>query len=197
MRSYDTFVVPANERRVPDGHDLSVTMFEWARTDANSRALDTVGLACCVGVAAYDRSVRTAYLAHFFSLRTEDAGAEAFFDSIASTSKDPSSIKVWMRGGNATPCGDICPYDCRDMPDTDMCRGVMERRELAVTSLLDRGLSPEKMDIQWNNTRRETGPKGLRTSVNMSINRRGKFKSELIVRRCIEKIGAEAIKNLV
>ncbi len=195
MRPNDTLIDPVNLRRIPIEHELSVGMFEWGHTDTDSRILSTVGLASCLGVATYDNFDRIAHLAHFVAVKSDDLGVEAFLDSVIETSRDESKITAWMRGGNARPCGDLCDYGCRKASDIDQCRGVIESRELIVSSLRERGISQDSMDIQWNDTPRCDVKPRIRSGVSMRINRTGRVESSKTYWQGVNRLTTEAIIN--
>ncbi len=145
-----TSIEPVDNYFKADCNDLEVGMFEWTRTDKYTTLLGTGGLASCLGVAAYNEASKVAHLAHFVSVEATDAGATAFFDSVANTLGSSGDTTVWLRGGNAALCGDMCENRCIKIPSKTQCQSVLESRDLIVSSLRQCGVLESQMDTKWN-----------------------------------------------
>jgi hypothetical protein len=94
----------------------------------------------------------------------------ALFDSVSSYSDDPNNINVWLRGGHTQ-------YDTG---------AVLEGSGVVIDALHSRDIPPENIDIQWDNT------PGI-SSVDMQINSRGRFESNMTYWQRLQRLSTEAI----
>jgi chemotaxis receptor (MCP) glutamine deamidase CheD len=114
---------------------LRVAIGEWKK-DKDS-ILETMGLGTCFGIAIYDPTTKLGFLAHLINPGSADKEEldEMSSELLASTS-DPSKVKVWLRGGELLADHKGLEFGMRD-------------REFTEQYMLELGILPENLDIEW------------------------------------------------
>ncbi len=90
-----------NEARIisPEAYDsdIKVEMGEWA-VARDGQFMETVGLGPCIGLALYDPSGKTGYMAH--TCGPEVRTITELLDAVAKDITEASKIKAWLSGGH-------------------------------------------------------------------------------------------------
>lgn len=113
-------------------------MKEWNKTAPEAPAIETHGLGPCVGIAIHNPARRQGYMAHIATPLLEHPLIQEML-AVAVTDESRDGLKVWLRGSRLPAENDDGQRDF-----------VLMGRDIVTNSLEAAGLSPEQIDVQWD-----------------------------------------------